>query len=150
MVAPASIENPAGSRMVDAFAHRRPRRPGDALARLSAALLGIDVLLLVFLLTALAVHAAAGSLHDFLTRPGFPLLLYAVWGLGVFGSAGAICAITVYGYRERWFWRWLVVASAAWLTLPPVHTVIGLVALAALIHHRSSFVTEPSAAAAPL
>lgn len=135
--------------MFDAIWRSRTRHPGHALARLSATILGIDVLLLVFLMAGMLVHAAAGSLHDFLNRPGFPLLLYAVWGLGVFGSAGAICAIAIYGYRERWFWRWLVVASAAWLTLPPVHTVIGLVALVALLHHRSQFLRQQPPDASP-
>jgi hypothetical protein len=135
----ASMGTSARGHTLDGIWNGPSRRPGHRLAQVSGAILCIDVLLLVVLMTEMATHAIGGSLHDFLNQPGFPLLLYAVWGLGVFGSAGAICAITVYGYRERWFWRWLVVASAAWLALPPVHTVIGLVALVALFHHRSQF-----------
>lgn len=137
--------------MIDVIWRRRKRHPGHTLALLSAAFFGINILLIIGVAAGFAVAAATGdaTFHDLLTRSAFPVLLYAAWGLGVFGSAGAICAVAIYGYRERWFWRWMIVASVSWLLMPPVHTVIGLVALAALVHHRSHFMNRQPANAPP-
>lgn len=68
-----------------------------------------------------------------------PTVLQFVWLSMVVGTAGAVVALAVYGYRARWFWRCMVAASVMWLVSPPLHSVIGLIALIALVKTRKSF-----------
>ncbi len=69
-----------------------------------------------------------------------PTVLQFVWLSMVVGTAGAVVALAVYGYRARWFWRCMVAASVMWLVSPPLHSVIGLIALIALVKTRKAFV----------
>ena len=71
-----------------------------------------------------------------------PTVLQFVWLSMVVGTAGAVVALAVYGYRAKWFWRCMVAASVMWLVSPPLHSVIGLIALIALVKTRKSFGEE--------
>ena len=79
----------------------------------------------------------------------FPGILQFIWFMTVVGSALCIVAITIYGFRARWFWRCLVAASVMWLVSPPLHTIIGLIALIILIATKHTFLPgkEPDAPA---
>lgn len=127
--------------MIDTVWKGGERHSGHGLALVSTILLVVDGILMVGA-TVMALNFMASSPHplaDLFSRSWFPLGLYVIWGLGVFGTAGAISAIALYGFRERWFWRWLVVVSVTWLISPPAHTVIGLISLIVLLSTRSKF-----------
>lgn len=111
----------------------------------------LAVLASVFILAdAVAVVAMAGvagwlyfvrksGAGEILRDTPLPLVIYAMWILAVAGSAAAIVSICLYGFRERWFWRCLVVGACAWLVFPPIHTLIGLVSLVVLLRFRGAF-----------
>lgn len=123
------------------------RHGGYYLAVVSTVLLVTDGLLMLITsaLTGVYLWGPETTLDGLFTRSIFPVALYSIWGLGVFGTGGAICAIAVYGFRERWFWRWLVVASIMWLIFPPVHAIIGLISLIMLLSSRKHFVKRQPA-----
>jgi hypothetical protein len=79
------------------------------------------------------------GLHHTFQNPVLPLVLYAIWGLGIFGTVGAIISLTLFGFRARWFWSCLVGTACLWLVFPPIHTLLGVLALIILISHRKSF-----------
>lgn len=80
-------------------------------------------------------------LRELLSSTPLPLFVYLIWALSVFGSGAAIVAVALYNFRERWFWRCLLVASVLWLFLPPLHTVIGLISLILLLNLRHAFLS---------
>ena len=83
-----------------------------------------------------------------MTGSMFPTILQIMWFSMVVVSALCI-AITIYGFRARWFWRCLVAASVMWLVSPPLHTIIGVIALIILIATKHAFLPgkEPDAPA---
>lgn len=119
----------------------RERHAGHGLAVLACVLILADTALLV--VTGLWVFSRAGVhppaiQHLFVTTP-LPLMVYLTWMIGVFASVAAILAVVLYGFRERWLWRVLVLASIAWLAFPPVHALIGLMAFLLLLATRERF-----------
>lgn len=66
-------------------------------------------------------------------------LTYGIWGLGVFGMLVAMAAITLFNFRERWFWRCMVTAAVLWLVFPPIPTLLGIIALILLFRYREAF-----------
>jgi membrane associated rhomboid family serine protease len=101
--------------------------------------------LLLFAGCAAFVVAGVGLLGSYvgdsplLANGGLPLLIYLGWMSGVFGAIAALIAIVIYRFRQRWFWRCLVIASGVWLVFPPIFTVIGLVTLLVLVRYRMAF-----------
>ncbi len=96
-------------------------------------------LLLTFGLVAGFTHMHGPAIRQLLAESSLPLAIYGLWFVGVAASVAAILAIVLYDYRERWFWRWMLIGSLAWLVFPPVHALIGLGALILLLRNRSSF-----------
>ncbi len=131
--------------------HRR-KHAGYGLAVVACGLIVAETVLLV--ITALAVGWQTGfegaALRQMIATTPLPLGIYLLWAGGVMASAAAVIAVLVYGFRERWFWRYLVVGSAAWLVFPPVHSIIGLLALLLLLKNRAYFPEHlPTRAAGP-
>lgn len=116
-------------------------QPGRPLALLASGLIAVDTLFLVltFGMVAAFTHFNGPALKQLLSDTPLPLAIYGMWLVGVAASAAALLAIFFYDFRERWFWRWMLVGSLAWLAFPPVHALIGLVAVILLLHNRSSF-----------
>ena len=126
--------------LVSRWAHQ-PRIKGQGLALLACVLILADTTLMIA--TGLWVFFRAGFdagaiQHLFATTP-LPFMVYVVWLAGVFASVAAVVAIVLYDFRERWFWRCLLVASVAWLAFPPVHALIGVGALILLLACRDRF-----------
>jgi hypothetical protein len=128
-----------GSRSIDMSA--KTPHPGRPLALLASGLIAADT---VFLLVTLGLVGAFTHFHGMeirrlLSETPLPLMIYALWLLGVAATAAAVSAIFLFDFRERWFWRWMLVGSLAWLAFPPVHALIGLGALLLLLRNRASF-----------
>jgi len=124
--------------------------PGRPLALLASGLIAVDT---IFLLLTFGVVAAFTGFHlpalrEMLSDTPLPLAIYGLWLVGVAASAAALLAIFFFDFRERWFWRWMLVGSVAWLVFPPVHALIGLAALILLLRNRSSFPKHAVAARA--
>ena len=119
-----------------------PSQPGQSLAKISSALLLLDVFAIAICLVAVFYYTGfhANSLGYLLNESAFPAAVYVIWALGLFGTVGAIAAMALYGYRERWFWRCMVIAAVGWLVFPPIHSVLGLIALIVLLNSRRRFV----------
>lgn len=83
-------------------------------------------------------------LHLWQNSP-LPLAVYGIWLGGVAGTTAAVIAIFVFGFRERWFWRCLIVASLAWLAFPPLHALLGLLAFIFLLRSRAGFPVRQAA-----
>lgn len=117
------------------------KHAGHALAVTASSLLLADILLIAgtFLAVLNMTWLDEGALESLLTATPLPFAIYGAWALGVFGTAAAITAITLYGFRARWFWRCLMAAAAMWLIFPPVLTLIGVIALILLIRFRHTF-----------
>lgn len=114
---------------------------GRPLALLASGLIAVDTF---FLLAVLALIVGfsnfnLSSIRYLLAETPLPLAIYGLWLVGVAATAAAITAIILFDYRERWFWRWMLVGSLAWLAFPPVHAMIGLAALILLLRNRASF-----------
>ncbi len=118
-----------------------PPQAGRPLAVLASGLIALDTLFLVvtFGLVAFFTRFNEAQLRVALAESPLPLAIYAVWLIGVAATAAAIAAVILYDFRERWFWRWMLLGSVAWLVFPPVHALIGLVALVLLLSNRSAF-----------
>ena len=117
------------------------RHSGHALAVTASSLLIADALLVAATFGAVLAFTWFDEprvQQMFMSSP-LPFALYLTWFLGVLGTAGAVVAIGVYGFRERWFWRCLIIAAAMWLVFPPIHTIIGLISLILLIGYRKAF-----------
>lgn len=117
------------------------RHGGFGVAVLASTFVILDTLAL--LLTAGIVWSITGfRLHDlqqlWLDSP-LPLAVYGIWVGAVAGATSAIIAIFVFGFRERWFWRCLLLASLAWLAFPPIHALLGLLAFVLLLNCRKAF-----------
>jgi hypothetical protein len=127
---------------------RRP--PGRALALLASGLIAVDTvfLLLTFGLVAVFTQFHMPALREMFSHTPLPLAIYGLWLMGVAASASALLAIFFFDFRERWFWRWMLVGSLAWLAFPPVHALIGLAALILLLRNRASFPKHAVARAA--
>ena len=98
--------------------------------------------------TAFLMVSEQRTLGSIMTGSMFPTVLQIMWFSMVVGSALRIVAIiTIYGFRARWFWRCLVAASVMWLVSPPLHTIIGIIALITLIATKQAFLPgrEPDA-----
>lgn len=117
------------------------KHAGHHLAVLASTLIAADTFFLLLTLGIVLTHSAlnASGLRHLLSDTPFPLVVYVLWLIGVAGSAAAVLSIILYDFRERWFWRWMLVGSLAWLAFPPVHALIGLVALVLLLRNRSAF-----------
>lgn len=117
------------------------KHPGYALALTASSLILLDVVLILATFASVLVLTSLYEprLSELLSSTPLPFALYATWALAVFGSAAAIVAIVLYGFRERWFWRCLMVGAVMWLFFPPVHMVIGLISLILLLHFRKAF-----------
>jgi len=104
---------------------------------------------LALLLTAAIVWGStgfhAGELQQLWQSSPLPLAVYGIWLGGVAGTTAAIIAIFVFGFRERWFWRCLIIASLAWLAFPPIHALLGLLAFFLLLRSRREFPVKQSA-----
>jgi hypothetical protein len=108
---------------------------------------GASILLIVdgLAMAAAALYVAGSSgfsiwgLQRTFENPALPLALYAIWGMGIFGTVGAIISLTLFGFRARWFWTCLVITACLWLIFPPVHTIIGVLSLIILTSYRKSF-----------
>lgn len=129
------------------------KHPGYALALTASSLILLDAALLAGTFAAVLVQTSFYEPHlsEMLSTTPLPFALYLTWGLAVCGSAAAIVAILLYGFRERWFWRCMMLGAILWLFFPPVHMVIGLVSLILLIHFRGAFPKHlsPTAATTP-
>jgi hypothetical protein len=112
---------------------------GHAVAVFASFVLLADTVLLVVLGGGLLAQLTGGTSSSDLVQTALPAGIYAAWAMGVFGSIAAIVAIVLYGFRARWFWRCLLIASATWLIFPPIHAVIGIIALVLLIRFRFAF-----------
>ncbi|WP_153811371.1 hypothetical protein [Terrimicrobium sacchariphilum] len=101
------------------------------------------------LLTAAIVWSLTGfhylELQHLWQNSPLPLAVYGLWLGGVAGTTAAIVAIFVFDFRERWFWRCLIVASLAWLAFPPIHALLGLLAFFLLLRSRRAFPVNQSA-----
>lgn len=101
---------------------------------LGSAILTSNVLYLMF-----AEHR---SLDWIGTTTRLPTLLQFIWFTMVLATAGIIVSLFIHGFRARWFWRCLVVASCMWIMSPPLHSVIGLISLIVLLNTRKYFPCE--------
>jgi hypothetical protein len=128
----------------------KPVHRGYRLAILACVLIAADTAMM--LCTALWVfHLWLNGLplKDLLTQTVLPVVIFLVWLTGIAATAAAIVSIFVYGYRERWFWRYLVIGSLAWMAFPPLHLLIGLASLALLLRNRKRFPSiQPAASPA--
>ena len=117
------------------------KHAGHALVVTASSLLMADVLLIVvtFLAVLKLTWLDDEALRVLLDTTPLPAAIYGAWFLGVFGSAAAVAAIALYNFRERWFWRCLMVAAVMWLVFPPIHSLIGLIGLILLIRFRRAF-----------
>lgn len=117
------------------------KHAGHALAVTASSLLIVDILLIVstFVVVLTRTWLDEEALRMYLGATALPFAIYGAWFLGVMGTTAAIAAICLYGFRERWFWRCLMVAAAMWLIFPPVHSLIGLIGLILLIRFRNAF-----------
>lgn len=108
----------------------------------------VDTILVVGIGVWVAIETGfrPGGLRDLLAGSALPALVFLAWALGIFATAAAVVAIALYGFRERWFWRILVLGCAAWLVFPPIHSLIGLLGLVLLIKNRSSFPRQQAVA----
>jgi hypothetical protein len=119
---------------------------------LSGSILLLTTAIATFVLvvrTAFLMMSEQRTLESIMTGSMFPTILQIMWFTMVVGSALCIVAITIYGFRARWFWRCLVAASVMWLVSPPLHTIIGLIALIVLMATKQAFLPgkEPDAPA---
>jgi hypothetical protein len=118
-----------------------PSQAGRPLAVLASGLIALDTFLLL-LVSGLIVsfsHFNVPAIRHMLAETPLPLAIYGLWLVGVAATAAAISAIFLFDFRERWFWRWMLVGSIAWLVFPPLHALIGLAALILLLRNRASF-----------
>jgi hypothetical protein len=129
----------------------KTKHAGHGAALVASVLLLADTVLLVFMGGGLLRGLSQGaSISRLLDHTALPLEIYVAWALGIFGSIAAIAAIVLYGFRERWFWHCLLVASVSWLVFPPIHAVIGLLSLILLVRYRTAFPRRlPSSASPP-
>lgn len=86
----------------------------------------------------------SGAVRELLSASALPVLVYTAWALGIFASAATVVSIFLYGFRERWFWRVLVVGCSAWLVFPPIHSLIGLLGLVLLWKNQKAFPVHQS------
>jgi len=126
------------------------KHPGHALAVTASSLILLDAVLVAgtFLTVLVLTSFHEPRLREMLATTPLPFALYLTWALAVFGTAAALVAIALYGFRERWFWRCLMVGAIMWLLFPPVHMLVGLISLILLIHFRKAFPKHLSPAAA--
>jgi hypothetical protein len=120
---------------------RAHKHAGHALAVAASSLLIADILLVVatFFIVLKRTWMDQEALEILIGNTPLPVAIYGMWALGVLGTAAAITAIALYGFRERWFWRCLIVAALMWLVFPPVHTLIGVISLILLFRFRKAF-----------
>lgn len=117
------------------------KHAGHALAVTASSILIVDAVLVAVTFGAVLAFTWFDEprVQQMFTSSPLPFALYLTWFLGLLGSAGALVAIGIYGFRERWFWRCLIIAAAMWLIFPPIHTIIGLISLTLLICYRKAF-----------
>lgn len=132
----------------DFIAMRNVEQRGHRLAVVASVILLSNTLIL--LITGAAVFEYSwfhrSAIQHLLAESYLPLVIYLMWAMGLAGAVAALGAIVYFDFRERWFWRCLVIASVSWLAFPPVHTLIGLFALVLLIGCRRAFPHRQSAA----
>ena len=87
----------------------------------------------------LSMWMSGVPLEDSLSRTPLPAAVFLVWFAGIAATASALVTIMIYNFRERWFWRFLIVGSLAWLAFPPLHSLIGLFSLILLLRNRRNF-----------
>jgi len=81
----------------------------------------------------------ARSIDSLLTTTPLPAALLLIFLATVGGTAASLIAIVLYGFRSRWFWRCLVIASAFWLFAVPMGSVLGMISLVVLLSTRKHF-----------
>ncbi len=123
------------------------RHGGFGVALMASGFVIFDTLAL--LLTAAIVWTLTGfhyaELQHLWQSSPLPLAVYGIWLGAVAGATAAIIAIFVFGFRERWFWRCLLIASLAWLAFPPIHALLGLLAFFLLLRNRQGFPLKQAA-----
>jgi len=89
------------------------------------------------------------SLGDVVFRSPLPVFASMCYLGAVTGTAFAIVALVLYGYRARWFWACLVATAAMWVFAPPLFTIIGLISLMVLLRSREAFPHRPDPLSTP-
>lgn len=118
---------------------------GYHIALTASGLFIAQAILMVCVLVSVAANEGFNTqnLKRLLSSTPLPFALYAIWALGVAGTAASIVAVALYNFKERWFWRSMVLAACMWLLFPPLGMAAGIVALVVLIKYRTAFPRHP-------
>jgi hypothetical protein len=118
---------------------------GYHLALTASGLFVAQAILILCVLVSVAANEgfSTQNLKRLLGTTPLPFALYAIWALGVAGTAASVVAVAVYNFKERWFWRAMVLAACMWLLFPPLGMAAGIVALVVLIKYRAAFPVVP-------